>query len=75
MNSLILGLLAEDVRVRLTEFCLIEAVTEFLASLSDLFLDFLLDFAEIILDKVIGTISLLGILIIYKRVIESSHMS
>ena len=75
MNSLILGLLAEDVRVCLTEFCLIEAVTEFLASLSDLFLDFLLDFAEIILDKVIGTLSLLGILIIYKRVIESSHMS
>ena len=33
------------------------------------------DLDEIILDKIIGTISLLGILIVYKRVIESSHMS
>ena len=75
MYSLVFGLLAEHVRVCLAELLLVEILTELLASLGNFLLYFLFDFAEIILDKVVCTISFLGILIVDKRIIERSDMA
>ena len=75
MNSLVFGFFTKDIRVSLTEFSLIEVFSEFLTSFSYLFLDFLIDFAEIILYEVICTISFFGILVVDKRVVECVNVS
>ena len=70
-----LCLVAEDVRVGLHELGLIKGITELLACLLHLFLYLLLELGDIVLDKDIGTVALLGILVVDKRVIEGPHMS
>ena len=75
MHLVVLGLLAEHVRVGSAELGLVEAVSEFLLALSYFLGYLLLDLSEIILDKVICTVSLLGVFIIDKRVVESGYVA
>ena len=75
VHLLVMGLLAEDIRVGLAELSLIEGLAELAASLLNLLVDFLLNLAQIILDEDIGTISLLGVFVIDERVVESGYVA
>ena len=53
---------------------LVELLAETLARLVDLLLDFLVLAGEPILDEHVGAVTLLGILVVDQRVVESPHM-
>ena len=72
---IVLCLFAENVRICLAELGLVEILAEFLAPLGYFLLDFLLYFSEVVLDEIVCTISLLGVLIVNERVIESSYVT
>ena len=75
MNLLIFRLFTDNVRICLAELGLVEILAEFLAPLGYFLLDFLLYFSEVVLDEIVCTISLLGVLIVNERVIESSYVT
>ena len=70
-----MSLFAENIRIGLTEFGFIEGFTELAASFLHLLVDFFFNLGEIILNENICTISLLGILIIDKRVVECGYVT
>ena len=75
MYFIVLCFFAENVRIGLAELGLVEILAEFLAPLGYFLLDFLLYFSEVVLDEIVCTISLLGVLIVNERVIESSYVT
>ena len=75
VDFVVLGLLAEDVRVGLAELLLVERLSEALASLFDLLVHLFLDLAEIVLDQVVCAIPFLGILIVDERIVEGRDVS
>ena len=75
MDFVVLGLLAEDVRVGLAELLFVERLSEALASLFDLFVHLFLDLAQIVLDQVVCAIPFLGILIVDERIVEGRDVS
>ena len=75
MHLVPLGLLAEDIGVGGPELGLVEGLSETLAALRDLLVHLLLDLPEEVLDEDVGTIPLLGILIVDERVVEGAHVT
>ena len=75
MHLVIFGLLPQNVRVGSPELLLVEGVSETLASLGDFLFYLLLDFAEIVLDQVIGAIAFFGVFVVDERIVESGHMA
>ena len=75
MHGIILCLFTEHVRIGCPELLLVEGLPEFAASLLHLLVHLLLDLCEIILDEHIRTISLLGVLVVDERVIESAYVT
>ena len=75
MNLVVFGLLAQHIRIGCTELCLVEGISELLATFLNLFIHLILNLGEIVLDQNIGAISLLGILIVDKRVVECAHVT
>ena len=70
MQSIALLGVLQHTRVGLTEHRLVEALAEALGSLGHLLIDFLVKLRDFILDKHIGAIALLGVLVVNQRVIE-----
>ena len=75
VHLVVFGLFTQDVGVRRAELRLVEAVAEPLAALGHLLLDLLLDLAEVVFDQVVGTIALLGVLVVDERVVERRHVA
>ena len=66
---------AQHVGIGGTELLLVEALAELAAAFLDLLGYLLLQFCDVVLDKHVGTVTLLGVLVVDKRVIEGTHMA
>ena len=56
-------------------FCLVERVTETLASLLNLFLNLLVVFGNLVLNQHVGTIALLTVAVVDEGIVESIHVA
>ena len=74
-HSLDFSGVSKHIRIGLAEFLLIESLSEFLARLLHLLVVLFLKFGDIILNEHVCPVTFLGILIVYERVVESSHVS
>ena len=75
MDLVVFLLFTENIRIGRAELNLVETVTELLPSLCNFLVDLFFDLAEEILYEDIGTITLLGILVVDERIIESADMT
>ena len=74
MYFFVFCLFAEVIRIRSLELLLVESIPEALAALLHLFVHLFLYLSEIVLDKVVCAVPFLGVLIVYQRVVERSHV-
>ena len=75
MDLVPLGFLAEDVGVCGAELSLVKRFSKAFFTLCNLLFYLLLNLAQVVLYKDIGTISFLGILIVDKGIVEGSYMA
>ena len=75
MNLIPFRLMLQYTRIRLTEFSLIESVTEFLCGFRHFLIYFLLDLAQMVLDQNVRTVTFLRVLVIDQRIIKSVNMA
>ena len=68
-------LLAQDIRICLSEFLFIETFAELPAAFLDFLVDFLLYLCQIVLYQHVGAVSFLGILVVDERIVEGRNMS
>ena len=70
-----LSLIAKNIRICSKELLLIERLAEFLLTLLYILGNLILKFTDVILDENVCAISLLRILVVDKRVVESTDMA
>ncbi len=75
MNLVPLSLFTQHVGVGSAELGLVKGVSEPLFALSHLFFNLFLNLAQVILNENIGTISLLGILVVDERVVKCAYVA
>ncbi len=75
MNLVPFGLLTQHVGVGGAELLLVEGIAKLLAALGHFLLDFFLNLAQEILNQDIGSVTLLGILVVDERVVEGTHVA
>ena len=75
VDLVIFLLLPQYIGIGGTELLLVEGVSEPLASLLDLLVHLLLDLSEIILDKIVGAVTLLGVLVVDERIVKGRDMT
>src|SRR5574344_1746316 len=74
VDLFIVSLVAKHVWICLTELGLVKGISEFLFSFLDLLVHLLLDFGEVVFNQHVCTVSFLGILVVYQRIVEGGDM-
>ena len=75
VDAVDLGLAVEDAAVGAAELRLVKSVSEPLGGLDDIFVDFRLDFGNVVLDEDVGAVALLAVFVVNERVVERVHMT
>ena len=75
VDFVVLCLLTQHVGIGCAELCLVEALAELAAAFLHLLVYLFLDLGEIVLDKDVGSIPLLGVFIVNQRVVEGTYVA